>query len=149
MGKARNDKTKTISYMVRMFYKALGVAHPNIKNAKHFFGSLNLVTDDKSKTRDEHIHPLVHFIPEGRKLRQHTLNGAQEHAPSTRLTGNQSWKNSCIFLLTQQTGWSGVFDTLLPAAGSSGSGTMRSFTMGTWNARLIESSNICKTNNII
>ena len=33
---------------------------------------------------------------------------------------------------TQQTGWSGVFDTLLPAAPQ---GAKSSFTLGTWNAR--------------
>ena len=50
-------------------------------------------------------------------------------------TEMQLWTNSCTSPLTQQIVWSGVFNTLLPAAGKTEGETMCSFSVGTWNAR--------------
>ena len=52
----------------QLFYKALEAVHPNLKNTKFFSGSFNVVTDDKSKSRDENIHPFARFVPTARKM---------------------------------------------------------------------------------
>ena len=66
--KNQNDKSKTIGYMVRMFYKALEVVHPNLKNIKYFSASFNIVSEDKSKSRDENIHPFARFVIDARQM---------------------------------------------------------------------------------
>ena len=53
--------------MVRMFYKAFEAVYPGRKDAKFFAGSFNIVTDNKAKSRDEHIHPFARFVPTARK----------------------------------------------------------------------------------
>ena len=47
VGKDKNDKTRTIGFMVRMFYKAFESVHPGRKDATFFAGSFNIVTDGK------------------------------------------------------------------------------------------------------
>ena len=54
--------------MVRMFYKAFEAVHPGRKDAKFFSGSFNIVADDKSRSRDENIHPFARFVPTARKM---------------------------------------------------------------------------------
>jgi len=51
-----------------MFYEAFEAVHPGRKDANCFFGSSNIVTDDKSKSRDENIHPLARCVPTARKI---------------------------------------------------------------------------------
>ena len=62
-------------------------------------------------------------------------SGIQKSALSKQSAKMRSWINSYTSHLIQQIGWSGVFDTLLPAAGKTGGETMCSFSVGTWNAR--------------
>ena len=59
--------------MVRMFYKAFEATHVGRKDAKYFQGSFNLVTDDKSKSRDEKIHPFAKFVPTSKKMARQSV----------------------------------------------------------------------------
>ena len=70
-----------------------------------------------------------------RKLRGSLWSGTQKSALSKKSARMRSWINSYTSFVTQQIVWSGVFDTLLPAAGKIGGETMCSFSVGTWNAR--------------
>ena len=73
VGKDQNDKTRTIGFMVRMFYKAFEATHVGRKDAKYFQGSFNIVTDDKSKSRDENIHPFAKFVPTSKTMARQSV----------------------------------------------------------------------------
>ena len=90
------DQTINPRQLVRMFYKALEAVHPNLKNAKFFCGSFNVVTDDKSKSRDENIHPFARFVTDSRKMEKKFIEWSPEACAELKLDKEAILEKCCL-----------------------------------------------------
>ena len=135
VGKDQNDKTRTIGFMVRMFYKAFEATHVGRKDAKYFKGHLTSSPMTNQNPGMKTSTFLRSSCPVPKKWPGSSSSGTLSHVQSTRSTKMLLWTSFSTTPRTQLTGWSGVFDTLRPAASKNVGETMRSFSAGTWNAR--------------
>ena len=68
-----------------MFYRAFEAVYPERKDAKFFSGSFSIVTDDKSKSRDENIHPFARVVPTARKMEKKFIEWSPEVCAEQKL----------------------------------------------------------------
>ena len=106
--------------------------------AKMLNTSEGLLTSSPMTNRNPGMKTSTHLqssCPLPKKLPGSPPSGTLSHVQSTRSTKMLLWTSFSTTPRTQLTGWSGVFDTLRPAASKNVRETMRSFSAGTWNAR--------------